>query len=71
MVYTLIFPPRCKTMNIEEISRKLAQKWTEEIGLDDLMSFFYNSQIQYLADLPDADVLNLAIEADIIEDTQM
>ena len=58
-------------MNIEEISRKLAQKWTEEIGLDDLMSFFYNSQIQYLADLPDADVLNLAIEADIIEDTQM
>ena len=53
-------------MNIEEISRKLAQKWTEDIDLDDLMSFFYNSQIEYLADLPDVEVLNLAMDADII-----
>ena len=57
---------RLKTMTIldintrYELAEKIAKQWTDNADLKEIESYFFNSQFEYLNDLPDDELLDVA-----------
>ena len=49
------------------IIEQLAQYFTDGVDLDSLMQYFYEGQLNYLNNLPDNEIEQLAIENNIMD----
>jgi hypothetical protein len=54
-------------INRDLIIEQLAQHFTDGIDLDSLVQYFYEGQLDYLNDLSDNEIEELAIENNIID----
>lgn len=54
-------------LNRDFIIEQLATHFTDSIDLSDLMAYFYNGQLDYLNDLSDNEIEELAKENNIID----
>ena len=43
-----------------ELAEKIAKQWTDNADLKEIESYFFNSQFEYLNDLPDDELLSVA-----------
>ena len=43
-----------------DLAEKIARQWTDNADLKEIESYFFNSQFEYLNDLPDDELLSVA-----------
>lgn len=58
-------------MDIEQIKEDLANHWAEQMDIGALIDYFIDHQLDYLNDLPEAEVINLALEDGIIDEEDL
>lgn len=48
-----------------DLAEQIARKWSDRADLSEVVSYFFNAQYEYLNDLPDEELLEIANDEEI------
>lgn len=45
-----------------DLAEKIARKWADSVDIDEAISYYFNAQYEYLSDLSDTELLDVALD---------
>lgn len=48
-----------------DLAEQIARKWSDRADLSEIVSYYFNAQYEYLNDLPDEELLEIASDEEI------